>query len=210
MISDASIAKKVRLKDIEDVAKEFGIPKKYVEPWGRYKAKINLKFLRSVEHRHNGKYIVVSAITPTPLGEGKTVTSIGLSMALNKLGRPDEAMECYNKALQIDPSHEYAKNNKDSLVIADTTPPPVMSNLIAADDLDGKVILSWDKSTAADFGYYNIYISQSMMTDVTGMTPNDQIKEIDRNTYQAVGLKLTTKYYFAVTAVDKSGNEKPR
>jgi len=129
-------------------------------------------------------------------------------VALNKLGRPDEAMECYNKALQIDPSHEYAKNNKDSLVIADTTPPPVMSNLIAADDLDGKVILSWDKSTAADFGYYNIYISQSMMTDVTGMTPNDQIKEIDRNTYQAVGLKLTTKYYFAVTAVDKSGNEK--
>ncbi len=129
-------------------------------------------------------------------------------VALNKLGRPDEAMECYNKALQIDPSHEYAKNNKDSLVIADTTPPPAMSNLIAADDLDGKVILSWDKSTAADFGYYNIYISQSMITDVTGMTPNDQIKEIDRNTYQAVGLKLTTKYYFAVTAVDKSGNEK--
>ena len=131
-------------------------------------------------------------------------------VALNKLGRPDEAMECYNKALQIDPSHEYAKNNKDSLVIADTTPPPAMSNLIAVDDLDGKVILSWDKSTAADFGYYNIYISQSMMTDVTGMTPSDQIKEIDRNTYQAVGLKLTTKYYFAVTAVDKSDNEKPQ
>lgn len=87
MISDASIAKRVKLKEIDDIAKELGIPKKYVEPWGRYKAKINLKFLRSVERRHNGKYIVVSAITPTPLGEGKTVTSIGLSMALNRLGR---------------------------------------------------------------------------------------------------------------------------
>lgn len=87
MISDASIAKRVKLKDIADIAKELGIPRKYVEPWGRYKAKINLAFLRRIEHRHNGKYIVVSAITPTPLGEGKTVTSIGLSMALNKLGR---------------------------------------------------------------------------------------------------------------------------
>jgi formate--tetrahydrofolate ligase len=87
MASDTIIAKKTRLKDIEDIAKELGISKKYVEPWGRYKAKINLEFLRRVEHRHNGKYIVVSAITPTPLGEGKTVTSIGLSMALNRLGK---------------------------------------------------------------------------------------------------------------------------
>jgi formate--tetrahydrofolate ligase len=92
MIQDASIAKKTRLKDIEDVAKELGISKKYVEPWGRYKAKINLDFMHKIENRHNGKYIVVSAITPTPLGEGKTVTSIGLSMALNKLGR--KAIAC--------------------------------------------------------------------------------------------------------------------
>ncbi len=87
MVSDALIAKRVKLKDIEDIAKEAGIPKKYVEPWGYYKAKINPDFLRSVRNRHNGKYIIVSAITPTPRGEGKTVTSIGLSMALNKLGR---------------------------------------------------------------------------------------------------------------------------
>jgi len=87
MISDSSIARKIRLKNIEDIAKDIGIPKKYVEPWGQYKAKINLRFFNSVESRNDGKYIVVSAITPTPLGEGKTVTSIGLSMALNKLGR---------------------------------------------------------------------------------------------------------------------------
>ena len=87
MISDSSIARKERLKEIDDIAKDIGIAGKYVEPWGRHKAKINLKFLSSVEHRNNGKYVVVSAITPTPLGEGKTVTSIGLSMALNRLGR---------------------------------------------------------------------------------------------------------------------------
>ncbi len=87
MTSDTSIAKRTKLKDIEDIAKESGIPAKYIEPWGRYKAKINLNFLRRVKNRHNGKYVIVSAVTPTPLGEGKTVTSIGLSMALNRLGR---------------------------------------------------------------------------------------------------------------------------
>ena len=86
MSTDGSIAKLVKLKSIDEIARDAGIPKKYLEPWGHHKAKINLKFLRNIENRHNGKYIVVSAITPTPLGEGKTVTSIGLSMALNKLG----------------------------------------------------------------------------------------------------------------------------
>ena len=87
MQSDASIAKRARLRDIEDIAKEAGIPKAYLEPWGCYKAKINLDFLHKIKNRRNGKYILVSAITPTPLGEGKTVTSIGLSMALNRLGK---------------------------------------------------------------------------------------------------------------------------
>lgn len=87
MTPDALIAKRTKLKDIEDIAGKLGIPKKYVEAWGSYKAKINLEFLRSVEGRPDGKYIVVSAITPTPLGEGKTVTCIGLSMALNRLGK---------------------------------------------------------------------------------------------------------------------------
>lgn len=65
----------------------------------------------------------------------------------------------------------------------DTTPPPAINNLTAAGGTDGKVTLNWDKSTAVDFHHYNMYISQSMITDVTGMTPNDQIKEIGRNTY---------------------------
>jgi len=134
-------------------------------------------------------------------------------VCLSRLDRYEEALECYDKALQIDPDYAYAKNNKDRLIAfmavpADTTPPSVIGNLVAAVAGNGSVNLSWDRSTAADFGYYNIYINQSMMTDVTGMTPSAQIKEIDKNTYQAVGLKLTTKYYFAVTAVDKSGNEK--
>jgi len=92
MLNDTSIAKKAKLKEIEEIAKELGIPKKYVEPWGRYKAKINLDFYNSVKNRRDGKYVIVSAITPTPLGEGKTVTSIGLSMALNKLG--SKAIAC--------------------------------------------------------------------------------------------------------------------
>ena len=87
MASDTLIAKRAKLKTIEDIAKDLGIPKKYIEPWGRSKAKVSLDFLHTVKNRRNGKYIIVSAITPTPLGEGKTVTSIGLSMALNKLGR---------------------------------------------------------------------------------------------------------------------------
>jgi len=87
MISDAYIAKKSRLKEIEEIAKDLGIPKKHIEPWGRYKAKVGLDFLPTIKHRRNGKYIIVSAITPTPLGEGKTVTSIGLSMAFNRLGK---------------------------------------------------------------------------------------------------------------------------
>jgi len=86
MVSDSQISKKTKLKKIEEIARAAGIPKKYLEPWGRHKAKIGLNFFRTVENRRDGNYVVVSAITPTPLGEGKTVTSIGLSMALNKLG----------------------------------------------------------------------------------------------------------------------------
>lgn len=84
---DELIARKTKLKEIEQIAEDLKIPGKYVEPWGRYKAKINLDFLETVKNRKNGKYVVVSAITPTPLGEGKTVVSIGLSMALNSLGK---------------------------------------------------------------------------------------------------------------------------
>ncbi len=78
------------LKPIRSIAEKMGIPGKYVEPYGYYKAKISLDILKGVKARsakRRGKYIVVTGITPTHLGEGKTVTTLGLSMALNKLGK---------------------------------------------------------------------------------------------------------------------------
>ena len=75
---------KVVLKPIADIARYLGIKKQYLESYGPYKAKISLDLLRSIRRKKQGKYILVSSITPTPLGEGKTVTAIGLSMAFNK------------------------------------------------------------------------------------------------------------------------------
>jgi hypothetical protein len=92
----------------------------------------------------------------------------------------------------------------------DTTPPPAISNLTATGNIDGIVILKWDVSTAEDFDHYNIYISQSEITDVTGMTPEGRISGIALNTHQIEGLEPTLKYYFAITVVDTSGNENRR
>lgn len=83
---DAKIARSIRLKPITEIVQQLKIPLDHLELYGKYKAKINLNVLKSLPKR-NGKYIVVTAITPTPLGEGKTVTSIGLSLGLNKLGK---------------------------------------------------------------------------------------------------------------------------
>ncbi|MFH1753277.1 MAG: formate--tetrahydrofolate ligase, partial [Candidatus Omnitrophota bacterium] len=69
-----------------DIAKKIGISEDDLELYGKYKAKISLDLLKRSKDKPNGKYIDVTAITPTPLGEGKTVTTIGLSMALNKIG----------------------------------------------------------------------------------------------------------------------------
>lgn len=87
MSSEAEISKKVKLAEIKTIARRAGIPARYVEVEGRYKAKISPGFLKEKPARRNGKYILVSAITPSPFGEGKTVTTIGLSMALNKAGK---------------------------------------------------------------------------------------------------------------------------
>lgn len=87
MKSDIEIARKARLKPITAVARELGIAGKYLESYGDYKAKVSLSLLDKIKSRKKGKYVVVTAITPTPLGEGKTVTTIGLSMALNRIGQ---------------------------------------------------------------------------------------------------------------------------
>lgn len=87
MFSDIQIAQRARKEPIEKIAAKLKLDKKYLIPYGKYIAKIDLSILDKIKDRRKGKYILVTAITPTPLGEGKTVTTIGLSMALNKLGK---------------------------------------------------------------------------------------------------------------------------
>jgi formyltetrahydrofolate synthetase len=87
MLSDIEIVRKAKKEPIEKIAKKLAIDKKYLIPYGHYIAKIDLSILDKIQDTKKGKYILVTAITPTPLGEGKTVTTIGLSMSLNKLGK---------------------------------------------------------------------------------------------------------------------------
>ncbi len=85
---DLKVASGVKLRDIDDVAKKIGISAKYLINYGKHVAKISAGPLgASLKKRNEGKLVLVTAITPTPLGEGKTVNTIGLSMALNKLGK---------------------------------------------------------------------------------------------------------------------------
>jgi len=87
MPSDLEIAQAARLYPIIDIAREMGLLEEEVELYGRYKAKVSLAALNRLRDRPNGRYIDVTAITPTPLGEGKTVTTIGLSLGLNYIGK---------------------------------------------------------------------------------------------------------------------------
>jgi formate--tetrahydrofolate ligase len=87
MLTDLEIAKQADLKPITEIGEALGVTPKELEPYGCNTAKINLSILKRIADRSLGKYIVVTAITPTPLGEGKTVTTIGLSMALNRIGK---------------------------------------------------------------------------------------------------------------------------
>jgi len=85
--SDIEIAQAAKMKPITAISKSLGIDEDNLELYGKYKAKVPLDLLEYNKNKKNGKYIDVTAITPTPLGEGKTVTTIGLSMALNKVGK---------------------------------------------------------------------------------------------------------------------------
>ncbi len=84
-LSDIEIAQACETKPIAEIAKSAGIDEKYIEPYGRNKAKIDLSYL--AEHQKSGKLILVTAITPTPAGEGKTTTTIGLADALRQIGK---------------------------------------------------------------------------------------------------------------------------
>ena len=87
MLSDIEIAQKATLKPINDIAARLGIPPDALDAFGRYKAKVSLEYIDSLKSRPNGKLILVTAISPTPAGEGKTTTTVGLGDALNKIGK---------------------------------------------------------------------------------------------------------------------------
>ncbi len=85
--SDLDIAQAAKMKPITEIARDLGILEDELELYGKWKAKVDLSILERLKDRPNGKYIDVTAITPTPLGEGKTVTTIGLSLGLNAIGK---------------------------------------------------------------------------------------------------------------------------
>ena len=85
-LSDIEIAQQCEMKPITDIAAAAGIDEKYIEQYGKYKAKINLSLLKE-NNSENGKLILVTAITPTPAGEGKTTTTIGLADGMKRIGK---------------------------------------------------------------------------------------------------------------------------
>jgi formate--tetrahydrofolate ligase len=91
--SDIEISQAAKKRPIAEIAHErLGIVPENLEPYGHYKAKVSMDFIKSLQNRPNGKLILVSAITPTPAGEGKTTTTVGLTDALNHIGK--KAMLC--------------------------------------------------------------------------------------------------------------------
>lgn len=91
-MSDIEIAQSAAIRPISEIADKLGIPGDALVPYGHTKAKLSLDYIKSLKDRPDGKLILVTAITPTPAGEGKTTTSVGLNDGLNRIGR--KAMVC--------------------------------------------------------------------------------------------------------------------
>ena len=87
MLTDVEIAQSAEMKPIVEIAQKVGLDEDDLELYGKYKAKISLEAIKKLDQNEDGKLILVTAINPTPAGEGKTTTMIGLSQALNKLGK---------------------------------------------------------------------------------------------------------------------------
>ena len=87
MKTDIQIAQEAKLQPIKDVAASIGIAEDDLELYGKYKAKISDSLINSTKNNPDGKLILVTAINPTPAGEGKTTTSVGLGQAFGKLGK---------------------------------------------------------------------------------------------------------------------------
>src|SRR5215471_16247555 len=94
--SDIEIAQAAEMRPIGEIAKKLEVPDEALSPYGRYKAKVSLDFVKTLAGRSNGRLILVTAITPTPAGEGKTTTTVGLGDALNLIGK--KAMLCLREA----------------------------------------------------------------------------------------------------------------
>ena len=86
-MEDIEIARNTKLERIEKIAEGIGIDEEYVENYGKYKAKISLDILKKLENKKEGKLVLITAINPTPLGEGKTTIAIGLADGLRKIGK---------------------------------------------------------------------------------------------------------------------------
>ena len=85
--SDIEIARAATTESIQDIGEKLGIPEEFLQPYGHTKAKISYDFIKSLESRPDGKLVLVTAISPTPAGEGKTTTSVGLGDGLNRIGK---------------------------------------------------------------------------------------------------------------------------
>ena len=86
MLSDIEIAQSTALRPIADIAAELGIQEDELELYGKYKGKINERAFARLQDRPDGKLVLVTAINPTPAGEGKTTTTAGLGQAMAKIG----------------------------------------------------------------------------------------------------------------------------
>ena len=87
MLTDIEIAQRAKMKRITEIAEELGVAEDYIEPYGHYKAKLSEKLYDKLADKPDGKLILVTAINPTPAGEGKTTISVGLSQAMSKIGK---------------------------------------------------------------------------------------------------------------------------
>ena len=86
-LSDIEIAQQAKMQRIVEIAAKIGIDQTHLEPYGHYKAKVSLEFVDGLKNKPDGKLILVTAMTPTPAGEGKTTTTVGLGDALNHIGK---------------------------------------------------------------------------------------------------------------------------
>ena len=91
MKTDIQIAQEAKIVNILEIAKKVGLTEDDIEQYGKYKAKVNLNVLKRLEDKKDGKLVLVTAITPTPAGEGKSTVTVGLTQALNRLGKSSVA-----------------------------------------------------------------------------------------------------------------------